>query len=44
MPAKARSREQWEEQFRLAKKAGHQSGTALLGNFSNAFDKKEWTW
>ena len=44
MPAKASSREQWDEQFKAAKKTGQQPGAALLGSFSNSFDKKEWTW
>ncbi|NOT51756.1 MAG: AbrB/MazE/SpoVT family DNA-binding domain-containing protein [Chitinophagaceae bacterium] len=44
MPAKARPREKWEEQFKAAKKAGHHPAAALLGSFSNSFDKKEWTW
>ena len=43
-PAKAKSREQWDEQFKAAKKAGHQPDKALLEGFSNSFDKKEWTW
>lgn len=44
MPAKAKAREKWEEQFKTAKRAGHSTDTVLLGNFSNSFDKKEWTW
>ena len=44
MPAKARSREQWDEQFKAAKKAGHKPDNAMLERFSNSFDKKEWTW
>jgi len=44
MPAKARSREQWDEQFKAAKKAGHKPDHAMLEGFSNSFDKKEWTW
>ena len=44
MPAKAKSREQWDEQFKAAKKAGHQPDKAMLEGFSNSFDKKEWTW
>ncbi|HWR33272.1 MAG TPA: AbrB/MazE/SpoVT family DNA-binding domain-containing protein [Chitinophagaceae bacterium] len=44
MPAKASSREQWDEQFKSAKKTNQQPGAALLGSFSNSFDKKEWTW
>ena len=44
MPSKARSREQWDEQFKAAKKAGHRPDTAMLDGFSNSFDKKEWTW
>lgn len=43
-PAKAKNREKWEEQFIAAKKAGHSSGTDLLGSFSNSFDKNDWTW
>ena len=44
MPAKAKHREKWEEQFKSAKKAGHRPDISLLGSFSNSFDKKEWTW
>ena len=44
MPAKARSREQWEDQFKMAKKAGHKPDKNLLEGVSNSFDKKEWTW
>lgn len=44
MPARARSREKWDEQFKSAKKAGHKPDAALLEGFSNSFDKKEWTW
>ena len=44
MPAKAKSRERWDEHFRAAKKAGHQPDNAMLEGFSNSFDKKEWTW
>lgn len=43
-PARARHREKWDEQFKAAKKAGHQGGNNLLGSFSNTFDKEEWTW
>ena len=44
MPSKARSREQWDEQFKAAKKAGHKPDNAMLEGFSASFDKKEWTW
>lgn len=44
MPSKARSREQWDELFKAARKAGHRPDDATLGIFSNSFDKKEWTW
>ena len=44
MPARARSREQWEDQFKAAKKAGHKADKNLLEGFSSSFDKKEWTW
>ncbi len=43
-PARARSREQWDDQFKIAKKAGHKSDQALMQGFSNSFDEKEWTW
>ena len=44
MPAKARPREKWDEQFKAAKKAGHKPDNAMLERFPNSFDKKEWTW
>ena len=44
MPIKAKPREQWEEQFKAAKKAGHKAENSLLDGFENAFDNKEWTW
>lgn len=44
MPSSAKSRERWDEQFKLAKKAGHKPDGAMLDGFSNSFDKKEWTW
>lgn len=44
MPARASSREHWDEQFKMAKKTGHPPAAAMLGSFSNSFDKKEWTW
>ncbi len=44
MPSRAKSREQWDEQFKAAKKAGHQPDKATLEGFSDSFDKKEWTW
>ena len=44
MPSKVKSREQWDEQFKAAKKAGHKPDNAMLEGFSNSFDKKEWTW
>jgi len=43
-PARAKSREQWGEQFLAAKKAGHKGESSALGNLSNNFDKKDWTW
>lgn len=43
-PAKAKSREQWDEQFRAAKKSGLKPEKALLESFPNSFDKSEWTW
>ena len=44
MPVKVKPREQWDEQFKKAKKEGHVPDKALLEGFSNSFDKKEWTW
>ena len=44
MPVKVRPREQWDEQFKKAKKEGHTPDKALLEGFKNSFDKKEWTW
>ena len=43
-PAKATSREQWDEQFKFAKKSGHKPDKAMLESYSNSFDKTEWTW
>lgn len=43
-PSRASSREQWDEQFKAAKKAGHKPDNTMLAAFSNSFDKKEWTW
>lgn len=40
IPAKAKSREQWDEQFKAAKKAGHKPDNAMLEGFSNSFDGK----
>jgi antitoxin MazE len=40
----AKSREQWDDQFKAAKKAGHQPEKTLLESFPNSFDKNEWTW
>jgi antitoxin MazE len=44
MPVKVKPREQWDEQFKKAKKEGHAPDKALLEGFKNSFDKKEWTW
>jgi antitoxin MazE len=44
MPIKVKPREQWNEQFKKAKKEGHAPDSALLEGFKNSFDKKEWTW
>ena len=44
MPVKVKPREQWDEQFKKAKKDGHIPDKALLEGFKNSFDKKEWTW
>ena len=44
MPVKVKPREQWDEQFKKAKKEGHVPDNALLEGFKNSFDKKEWTW
>lgn len=44
MPVKVKPREQWDEQFKKAKKAGHAPDKALLEGFSNSFDEKEWKW
>ena len=44
MPVKVKPREQWDEQFKKAKKEGHTPDNALLEGFRNSFDKKEWTW
>jgi antitoxin MazE len=43
-PAKAKSREQWDELFKSAKKSGYMPDKAMLENYSNSFDKTEWTW
>ena len=44
MPVKVKPREQWDEQFKIAKEEGHLPDKALLEGFKNSFDKKEWTW
>lgn len=44
MPVKLKPREQWDEQFKKAKKEGHFPDSAMLEGFKNSFDKKEWTW
>jgi antitoxin MazE len=44
MPVKAKPREEWEKQFKSAIKKGQKPDKGLLENFSNKFDKEEWTW
>ena len=44
MPVKAKPREEWDKQFKLANKQQHKPDTAMLEGFSNQFDKEEWTW
>ncbi len=44
MPAKAKSRDKWDEQFKAAKKAGFKQDQAMLEGFPNSFDKKDWIW
>lgn len=41
MPVKVKPREQWNEQFKKAKKEGHAPDNTLLEGFRNSFDKKE---
>ena len=38
MPVKVKPREQWDEQFKKAKKEGHTPDKALLEGFKNSFD------
>jgi len=44
MPVKAKPREEWEKQFRMAIKNGQKPDKVMLEGFSNQFDKEEWTW
>lgn len=44
MPVKAKPREEWEKEFKMAIKAGHKPETAMLEGFPNQFDKEDWTW
>jgi len=44
MPVKAKSREEWDKQFKMAIKQGHKPDHAMLEEFSNQYDREEWTW
>lgn len=44
MPVRVKQRDQWDEQFKKAKKRGYTPDKALLEGFKNSFDKKEWVW
>ena len=44
MPVKAKPREEWEKQFKIAIKQGHKPDIALLDGFTSKFDKDNWTW
>lgn len=44
IPVKVTPREQWEEQFKRAKKEGIIPDKALLEGFKNSFEEKDWVW
>jgi antitoxin MazE len=43
-PATAKSRENWEEQFKSLIKPGQKKDYEVINYFPNSFDEKDWTW